>query len=506
MNGSPFSKSAIALILATALGLFALSVLLHAYDNSPRALGNTTMPGSYSVSAIGHAGLYGMLEKLGLPVKRSTGNTQALVGRSGSLVLAEPDFNHIDSEYELMLMQVPRILLVLPKWRGSADPMRPDWIAEVAPIWQNTTQAALNLVGKKSIVARVGLEDIFKAQTRESGHDFLVRKNAGQSAGRNAGNNTGRSTDRNAERRTSRNSGRDTQAPTAPTAPDAQSEEQNQPPAPQSPDTPAATNKWAINELGVEPALAGVVQLIRSSELRPVVGNANGMLVGELVDDGQIIWVVSDPDVLSNHGLHRGDNAVFAARLFERFTMAGGSPGGNLVFDETIHGYIQAQGSPIKLLFRFPFVIVTWLVCATAALLVLAGTRRFGVPRKPGRELDFGKALLIENSARLMDYAGHHAPVLKRYVRSTVNTTARALHAPPTLRGAALIEWLDRIGQARGLERNCSDILQNLDTANTDNQNTSGNANISRLFDCAGQIHRWKGEILDGSSTSRRAG
>ena len=58
MRRGPFTRSALILLLTCGLALFALSVLLPAYDDGTPDRGDTARAGTYSVSAIGHAGLY----------------------------------------------------------------------------------------------------------------------------------------------------------------------------------------------------------------------------------------------------------------------------------------------------------------------------------------------------------------------------------------------------------------------------------------------------------------
>src|SRR5262249_51611276 len=72
---------------------------------------------------------------------------------------------------------------------------------------------------------------------------------------------------------------------------------------------------WKVNELGVAPKIAGSVQLITATELRPIVGTHDGMLVGELRTNTRRLWVLADPDVLANHGIGGDDNAAFALAL-----------------------------------------------------------------------------------------------------------------------------------------------------------------------------------------------
>ncbi len=414
---APFSRSAVVLLITCAAALFAASILLHAYDNTPESSGKKSAPGSKSTSAVGCAGFYEVLRRLERPVSRSAGNTLAMVGGRGTLIVAEPDLARIDEEDARKLLAAPRLLLVLPKWWGIQDRNHPAWV--------------------KSLDARP-LDDARRT--------LALVTTAG-----------------------------DVYRDTAPAA-------------------------WKVNELGVKPDISGVAQLLRSNKLRPVIGSAEGMLVGELMLGDKKIWILSDPDVIANMGIGRGDNAAFAVALVDALRSWNNTDlGAPVVFDETVHGFRAPQGSPIKLLFRFPFVIVTILACAACLLLVAAGTDRFGAPLRPKPVLDFGKAGLIANGARLLDYAGHQTVVLRRYVRMTVKSAARALHAPAGLSDSALAEWLDRVGKARGVQTSCAAILTNLAAVTGDAPD-----DLERLFACAGDIHKWKGELLHGSATDRR--
>jgi hypothetical protein len=293
---------------------------------------------------------------------------------------------------------------------------------------------------------------------------------------------------------------------------------------------------WAINEFSYKPEVSGAVQLLRpSSGMRTLVGvggveneneneNENGALVAEIAENGRRIWILTDPDVMSNHGIGKGENAAFMVNLVKSLSETGNKnfPGKKtIVFDETVHGFTSGVPgeSILETMLSFPFVTVTILTCITAALLALAGAGRFGAPLAPRPALDFGKGQLIDNSARLLDYGGHHAATLDRYVRMTLNETTRAIHAPEGLEGQrlkgqrlegsgglrddTLAEWADRVGRSRKVLVSCSSILDRLARNPSD---------LSNLMETARLAHKWKEEMLkgdigdgssDGSSANR---
>lgn len=413
MSKTPFSRSALIVLFSCALLLFALSVLLPAYDDSPRVV-STTMTNSYNASAVGHGALYDMLRRLDFPVSRRLGGQPVPRGNGSMLVLAEPDFKFMGESSGIELLSVPRLLLVLPKWGGVEDKTRPGWIAEAKPLSVESAAVDLRFADGSGTVVR-------------------------------------------------------TLWPSA----------------------------WTVNELGVAPTGSDVVQLARSPKMRPIVGTETGMLVGELKGGDGRVWVLADPDVLSNHGIVKGDNAAFMVALFESIREAGPNRSGPpVVFDESLHGFRLPEDTSLRLLFRFPFSLVVLLLCASGALLALAGARRFGAPLPVGPSCGYGTEELIVNGARMLDYAGYQDMTLRRHARMTLRAAGRALHAPAGLNDGELAAWIDRIGRARGVEQSCADILREIDETRP-----GGRRDLERLFTLVGNLYHCKREILHDAGT-----
>lgn len=416
MKNTLFSPPALIMVLICAVLLFAASVLLPALDDRAVATGPMYAPGSFSSSAIGHAGLYDVLRRLERPVERAVGHTLSAVGEKGALIVAEPEMRYLDDEDALRLLQVPRLLLVLPKWRGVEDERRDRWIGRATPRPIKDAQTVLGLV---------------------TGEAWLDRA----------------------------------QWPL----------------------------DFTVNELPFTPAGFGRVQLIRSAKLRPIVGTAEAMLVGELITGGQRVWVLSDPDIMANHGLGLGQNAAFMVSLLDalRLSDGGGTDAAPIVFDETVHGFQAPEWSPGRLLFRLPFAAVTMVTLAAALMMILAGCGRFGALRPAKRALDFGKLGLIANGARLLEHAGHQGVTLESYIKMTLYSTALALHAPARLNEAGLLAWLDRLGRGRNVATRVTEIMG----AVSEIHDTK--AGSARLYRYAREIYKWKGDIVHGSGTGR---
>jgi len=252
---------------------------------------------------------------------------------------------------------------------------------------------------------------------------------------------------------------------------------------------------WPTNAFAIEPSLDAPIDLIRGAGLRPLIGSADAMLLGELTDHNRTVWILSDPDIVSNHGLPRVGNAALAAAMIERLR----SGAGRVVFDETIHGFAGVPTNPLALLFRFPFVIATLLGAMTVALLLWASLGRFGAPQPAPPPLNAGRQTLLQNIAKLVEFTGHQEMMIKRYVLETVRDVGRQLHAPRGLSGAALVAWLQRVGAARGVDIDCAALVGEAERLADGRRR--GAASSVRL---ARDIYRWRGEIVDGRSEHPR--
>ena len=70
------------------------------------------------------------------------------------------------------------------------------------------------------------------------------------------------------------------------------------------------TQRFTDGRFGARPEIDRV-QVLRGGTIRPIVASERGgILVGELRRGEHRLWIVSDPDLLNNHGISRGDNAV----------------------------------------------------------------------------------------------------------------------------------------------------------------------------------------------------
>jgi hypothetical protein len=246
---------------------------------------------------------------------------------------------------------------------------------------------------------------------------------------------------------------------------------------------------WTTDMLGVTPQLERMVQVIQDTKLTPIVGADNQVLVGEQADRNRRIWILSDPDIVSNHGLFIGRNAEFAIRLVNALRPARGE----VAFDESVHGYRAPSSNLLTLMLQFPFIIVTIQLLAASALLLWATMPRFGLPLPAPEMLAAGKQSLISNAAVLLRYSRHPEIIIASYLRSTIRSVARELRAPPGLDWPGMVEWLARVGASRGVAVDLRHLVRR-----AEDLVTSGARNARTPAEIAHDAHCWKREILNG--------
>jgi hypothetical protein len=411
----PFSAKTVAILVAAALILLAMSVMFSARGRRVSDPSIESGPGVYSKSALGYAAFGDLLRRAGIPVKTDVSGSYS-PSSANPLVIAEPSApERLSAAAGSMSLAAEKLLLVLPKWNWTPDGERRAWISEAELYDAAFPEAVLDAVDSR--VIRTAWPDV-----------------------------------------------------------------------------------WATNAFGSDPSGDGYVQLIRrgGETIRPLIACEEGILLGEIFRGEKTTWVLSDPDIMSNHGIVKGENASLALEIVNAFREKSGA-GGAVVFDETIRGFSAGTDGALGFLLKFPFAAVTILTLCAAAIAAWAGVARFGTPASRRQEAKFGREDLIDKSARLLDYGGHHAEVINRYINMTIRSAARALRAPEGMDGPALAEWLDKIERVRGTRNTRSAILSSVPAARSKDKRV-----LKKLFASAEAIYKWKGEMLIGSSADKR--
>ena len=411
----------------------ALTFAVSLYFMGSKDQGNTVGPSAFSRSAIGYAGIADVLQKLGIDVVKSRYDSLGKLSSGSVLVIAEPLPGGKSEAIIRTLLKADTILLILPKWTGEPSRQKSGWL------------------GKAELLSRADAAWVLR---------FV-----------------------------------------APRADVLRSDEAS----------------WTTNTLGITPTLPAPIQLMRGGRLRPLIGDKDGMLLGEIsqgnaqtillsdppksrqrrstVTRKRTIWVLSDPDIIANHGFAAAGNAALAVTMFKHL-LAGS---GRVVFDETLHGFTSEPAGPLLLLFRFPFIVATIQGAIAIALMLWATLGRFGAPQPAPPPMSAGRLGLLQNIAKLVEFTGHHEVMVRRYVFETVRDVARQLHAPRGLSTSALVAWLQRVGAARGITTDCGALMGETETLADGRRRST--ASLVRL---ARDIHRWRGEIVDGRTRHSR--
>lgn len=245
------------------------------------------------------------------------------------------------------------------------------------------------------------------------------------------------------------------------------------------------------------PALADDLSIIhRPQSLRPAgdddpdtsaIEHDGRAFIVELEHGSTTLTVITDPDLLNNHGLDEPGNAATVLALIDRLR-----EGGPVVFDEVIHGYDREPGL-WALLFRYPLVLATLSALLVAVALGFASRGRFGPPAAVAPPLAAGKDFLIRHTANLLRHGGHDAAMLRRYLTVAVQQVRTHAHAPRELAGPTLVAWLERIGAARKVSVPLAELEREVAAVEADR------SLHRRAPAVAARIHRWRQEMTLGS-------
>jgi hypothetical protein len=227
-------------------------------------------------------------------------------------------------------------------------------------------------------------------------------------------------------------------------------------------------------------------QLVRSTRIEPIVAADDGILFGRIRGLDNQIFVLSDPDLLSNFGLRRGENARFAIRAIDH--AAGGL--GPVIIDETHHG-LFAPPKLFQQLLTFPLALALFHLVVLLLFLVWAGTGRFGTPSSDEAGRPGGKDVLVGNTADLLTSGGHSREMLVRYFRLALSEAAG--RAGTGLTGDQLLDRMATVGDDRGVAIDVRGIASDIRALHV-----SRRSEASRVLAVARDIHQWKEEFRHG--------
>ena len=253
------------------------------------------------------------------------------------------------------------------------------------------------------------------------------------------------------------------------------------------------SNDWEANIDMAQPPLIDDLQVIKSEEIEPIIWNGDGILLGRYEfeeEDSWPVYILSDPDLIQNHGIADGWNLELMTSIVDTVTDGNDT----IIFDEIIHGF-SLEPSLAKAMFKKPFIYPTILAILTLIIFLAAATRRFGAAAKPASSLIDSKAVFVDNSARLVRYAGAEYEAAEKLMAQAAIDVATRLNAPSNIGQNELEKWLESKGATLGVTIGFHAIKQRFDTLSS-----SGSANKQALMELAEKIQIWRQEMLQQRS------
>ncbi len=183
---------------------------------------------------------------------------------------------------------------------------------------------------------------------------------------------------------------------------------------------------------------------------KEVVGTQTGALIVQCENYHQV-YLLSDPDLLNNHGLALAENAAFAVSLIQRLR---GIDERRPVYLDTAGNPLEARkpvdegrtyersGSDLKRFFAFPLSIIWGVLLVVVAICFWRGFWRFGPPLKDASgHIELSKSAAIEATARLLRLSGNDGRMVSQFVLHLLADKAQLLFGP----GAGNEAGIDRL-------------------------------------------------------------
>lgn len=229
-------------------------------------------------------------------------------------------------------------------------------------------------------------------------------------------------------------------------------------------------------------------QVFRANNVEALIESEAGILLGRIRGPKGTLYILSDADLISNHGLGDGDNAAIFVRLMIHLSREG-----TITWDETRHGF-EISDSVWRVAFEPPLVSVTIATVFAVFMLLLMTTYRFGSPLPAPEVRKRGKSALVLALADLLSMQRHHNELMRRYLVYGLRDTARRMNAPTRMTEMQVIDWIVEIGLSRGMAQTTAELpLRIYDATGNDKLD---NAALTRLVK---NFYQWKMELLDGS-------
>jgi hypothetical protein len=198
---------------------------------------------------------------------------------------------------------------------------------------------------------------------------------------------------------------------------------------------PFASFPYQLSNGENQEATTYAAQMFSAQGCAPILGTDEAMILGScpLAVAGleATVLVLSDPDLINNHGLALGDNAFVVADLFARF-----AADKSVIIDYSrdnwltrIEDQVQRDRTwdDLKRFFAPPFALM-WIGFLIAAFLTLwRAALRFGPLHPEHNSIGASKMMAIDARARLMRLSNRDGALVTDYSKARLAATATAL-------------------------------------------------------------------------------
>jgi hypothetical protein len=193
-------------------------------------------------------------------------------------------------------------------------------------------------------------------------------------------------------------------------------------------------------------------QTVAGSGCKPIIGTADSMLLGDCRGRGRAkFWLLTDPDLVSNHGLAHAGNGQLALAMVREF----GGPASVIVDASTrrwvvdrdpFNASYERRWDDFTRMFTWPFTMIWIGFVAMGALVLWRAIVRYGpLTRFYADEPQAAKTVSIWAKARLLRLANHDEALLKSHIRARLQTLAADLLGPQMKAAAPLAALLPMI-------------------------------------------------------------
>lgn len=203
-------------------------------------------------------------------------------------------------------------------------------------------------------------------------------------------------------------------------------------------------------------AVIYAAQMFAASGCKPILGTSKAMILGSCplntAGEQETVFLLSDPDLLNNHGLILGDNAYVVRDFLTR-----AADGKSVVIDYSRENWLtrieqearrDRSWADLHRFFAPPFTLM-WLGLVIAALLTLwRAALRFGPLRAETDGIGASKMMAIWARARLMRLSNRDGALVSEYSKARLAATAAKLfgaaHARPLSNPEAFLAYTQR--------------------------------------------------------------